>query len=59
MLIANWGYFWAVYDGEDLVCVCVYRKGAREAAGRLANGRVAIEPRRARRPNGPPQLYAI
>jgi hypothetical protein len=26
MLIARWGRFWAVYEGEDLVCVCVYRK---------------------------------
>lgn len=28
--------FWAVYDGAgDLVCVCVYRKGAREIVRRF------------------------
>ena len=59
MLIARLGRFWAVYEGEDLVCVCVYRKGAREVARRLANGRTIIEPRRVRRPNGPAQVYAI
>jgi hypothetical protein len=63
MLIARWGRFWAVYEGEErythLVCVSVYRKGAREVARRLANGRDVIEPRRTRRPNGPPQLYTI
>ena len=59
MLIARLGRFWAVYEGEDLVCVCVYRKGAREVARRLGNGRTVIEPRRFRRPSGPPQLYAI
>ena len=63
MLIARWGRFWAVYEGEErythLVCVCVYRKGAREVARRLANGRDVIESRRARRPGGQPQLYAI
>ena len=59
MLLARWGRYWAVYEGEDLVCVCVYPKGAREVARRLANGRHVFEPRRARRSNGPPQLYAI
>ena len=59
MLIARWGCFWAVYEGEDLVCVCVYRNGAREVARRLANGRTIIEPGRARRPNGPAKVYAI
>jgi len=28
--------YWAVYDGEELVCVTVYRKGAREVVRRLA-----------------------
>jgi hypothetical protein len=59
MLIARWGRFWAVYEGEDLVCVCVYLRGAREVVRRLANGRDVIEPRRASRPNGPPHLYGI
>ena len=59
MLIARLGRFWAVYEGEDLVCVCVYRKGAREVARRFANGRSVIEPRRPRRSNGPAQMYAI
>lgn len=28
--------FWAVYDGAgDLVCVCVYRKGAKEVVRRF------------------------
>jgi hypothetical protein len=28
--------FWAVYDGDELVCVTVYKKGAREVQHRLA-----------------------
>jgi hypothetical protein len=28
--------YWAVYDREDLVCVTVYRKGAREVVRRLS-----------------------
>jgi hypothetical protein len=63
MLITRWGRFWAVYEGEERythpVCVCVYRKRAREVARRLANGRDVIQPRRARRQNGAPQVYAI
>jgi hypothetical protein len=59
MIIARWARFWAVYEGEALVCVCVYRKGAREVARRLANGRTVIEPLRALRPNGPRNLYVI
>ena len=27
--------FWAVYDGEDLICVTVYRRGAREVKRRI------------------------
>ena len=28
--------FWAVYDGEALVCVTVYKRGALEVVRRLA-----------------------
>ena len=28
--------FFAVYEGSELVCVCVYRKGAEEVMKRLA-----------------------
>ena len=28
--------FFAVYEGSELVCVCVYRKGAEEVLKRLA-----------------------
>lgn len=27
--------FWAVYDAEELVCVCAYKKGAEEVKRRL------------------------
>jgi len=27
--------FWALYDGEDLICVCVYKVGAREVKRRI------------------------
>jgi len=31
--------FWAVYDADgELVCVCVYRKGAEEVVRRLGCG---------------------
>ncbi len=37
MTIEPYGRFWAVYDGEDeLVCVCVYKKGALEVVDRLS-----------------------
>ena len=36
MKIEKWGQrFFAVYDGEDLVCICVYKKGAVEVIRRL------------------------
>jgi len=28
--------FFAVYEGSELICVCVYRKGAEEVLKRLA-----------------------
>jgi len=27
--------FWAVYEAEELICVCVYKKGAKEVQSRL------------------------
>ncbi len=36
MTIAKYGRHWAIYDpAGNLVCLCVYRKGAREVAARL------------------------
>lgn len=38
MYLLRHGRFWALYDADDsLVCVAVYRKGAREIARRLGN----------------------
>jgi hypothetical protein len=35
--------YWAVYDGEELVCVTVYKKGARVVRDRLeAENRMAV-----------------
>ena len=31
------GRFWSVYDGDELICVTVYRKGARSVVDRLAS----------------------
>mgnify|MGYP001575087272 FL=1 len=36
MRIEKYGRFFAVYDGTVLVCVTVYRKGAREVVQRLS-----------------------
>jgi hypothetical protein len=37
MAIEKRGRFWAVIDGRgELVCLCVYRKGAREVVRRLS-----------------------
>lgn len=33
--------YWAVYAGEELVCVCVYKKGATEVKRRLTAGGAA------------------
>ena len=35
MEIEKYGRNWAVYDGADLVCVTVYKKGANEVVRRL------------------------
>ncbi len=34
-MITRYGRFWAVYDGTELVCVCVYKRGALEVKRRL------------------------
>ena len=38
MSIERYNRFWAVYDGSELVCVCVYKKGAEEVLRRLNHG---------------------
>lgn len=40
MTITKYGRrFWAVYDSEgSLICVCLYKKGAREVVRRLTEG---------------------
>ncbi len=35
MEIRKYGRYWAVFEGEALVCVTVYRKGALEVIRRL------------------------
>ena len=36
MKIERYGRYWAVYDeAGQLVCLCVYKKGAREVVRRL------------------------
>jgi len=35
MRIEKYGRFWAVRDGKELVCVTVYRRGAKEVVRRL------------------------
>lgn len=36
MRIERYGRFWAVRDGKALVCVTVYRRGAKEVVRRLS-----------------------
>ena len=35
MTMKKFGRFWAVFDGTQLVCVTVYKKGAAEVIRRL------------------------
>ncbi len=35
--------YFGVYEGDNLVCVCVYRKGAEEVLRRLANSQILQE----------------
>ncbi len=42
MKIEKYGRYFAVFDTQDaLVCLCVYRKGAREVVRRLEKSNVA------------------
>lgn len=42
MKITKYGRYFAVFDAEDaLVCLCVYRKGAREVVRRLEKSNAA------------------
>ncbi len=34
--IVKYGRHWAVYDGDELICVCVYKRGAQEVQRRLS-----------------------
>ena len=35
MEIRNYGRYFAVYEKDELVCVCLYKKGATEVVRRL------------------------
>lgn len=35
MVIRKYGRFWAVYEADVLVCVCVYKRGAAAVIRRL------------------------
>mgnify|MGYP001616512819 FL=1 len=35
MSLQKYGRFWAVYEGEELICITVYKKGAMEVMRRL------------------------
>ena len=43
MKIINWGRFFALYDGEELVCVTVYKKGAEEVRRRIEELKATIQ----------------
>jgi len=43
MEIAKWGRYFALYDQEELVCVTVYKKGAREVKRRIEELRGMVE----------------
>lgn len=36
--------FWAVYDAGELVCVTVYKKGAKAVKTRLEEARIPVAP---------------
>lgn len=38
LTIRKRGKFFAVHEGEALVCICVYRKGAEAVIARLRKG---------------------
>lgn len=33
---SKYGRFWAVYEGEELICVTVYKKGAKAVIARIS-----------------------
>ena len=43
MKIINWGRYFALYDGEELICVTVYKKGAVEVKRRIEELKAAIQ----------------
>ena len=46
MRIMRYGRYWAVYEGEnELVCLCVYKKGAKEVLRRLTSQVEPLSPR--------------
>jgi hypothetical protein len=42
--------FWAVYEGDDLLCVTVYQKGARAVIDRIRRGAPEGRPEPRERP---------
>ena len=42
--------FWAVYEGDDLLCVTVYQKGARAVIKRIRHGAPEGRPEQRERP---------
>lgn len=43
MSIKKYNRYWAVYDeSEELICLCVYKKGAQEVVRRMTNERRLI-----------------
>jgi hypothetical protein len=49
----KWGRFWAVYEGDELLCVTVYLKGALAVIERITGVRPP-RPRRKRKTLPPP-----
>jgi hypothetical protein len=43
MEIVKWNRYFALYDREDLVCVTVYKKGAREVKRRIEELKGMVE----------------
>jgi len=42
--------FWAVYEGDDLLCVTLYQKGARAVIERIRHGAPEGRPEQRERP---------
>ncbi len=43
MEIVSWGRYFALYDQRELVCVTVYKKGAREVKRRIEELKAGIQ----------------